>query len=177
MLAAEAPSDGAVAVNALTEVDVLAALDDVPDPEIPAISVVDLGVIGRIEAGTPGGTLRVELLPTFVGCPALDPMREAVARRLRAIAPDRSVEVTITYAPPWTADRITPRGRARLTASGFAPPAAVRPVDVLTLDAAVACPFCGSTRTVLDNPFGPTPCRSIRYCTSCRQPFEHFKAV
>jgi ring-1,2-phenylacetyl-CoA epoxidase subunit PaaD len=172
---------------ALDETAVFEALRAVPDPEIPAISVVDLGVIGRIDVA--GGHLRVELLPTFVGCPALDPMRDAVARRLAALAPDREIEVAVVFDPPWTSDRITPDGRRRLTASGFAPPeggeaggdgsgtavaAGPRPI---VLDAPVPCPWCGSRTTRLESVFGPTACRSIRYCTACRQPFEQFKTV
>jgi ring-1,2-phenylacetyl-CoA epoxidase subunit PaaD len=159
-----------------TPADVLDALRDVPDPEIPAISVVDLGVIGRLEAGP--DRLRVELLPTFMGCPALEPMRDAVAARLAALAPDRAIDVVVAFDPPWTTDRITPEGRRDLAASGFAPPGpAGTATSPLEIGAAVPCPLCGSRRTVLENAFGPTVCRAIRYCTDCRQPFEQFKPV
>jgi ring-1,2-phenylacetyl-CoA epoxidase subunit PaaD len=160
----------------LDEATVLDGLRDVPDPEIPAISVVDLGVIGRIDVDD--GTLRVDLLPTFVGCPAIEPMRASVAERLRQLAPDRTIDVRISFAEPWTTDRITPEGRDRLAASGFAPPSPGGPSQTpLALEAPVPCPYCGSRRTLLENAFGPTACRSIRYCTECRQPFEHFKTV
>jgi ring-1,2-phenylacetyl-CoA epoxidase subunit PaaD len=159
----------------LTAVDVLEALRDVADPEIPAISVVDLGVIGGVEVGR--DRVRVELLPTFVGCPALDPMRAAVCRRLEALAPDAAVEVDVVFDPPWTSDRITPEGRRRLATAGFAPPSPADGVTPVALAAPVPCPFCGSRRTVLENVFGPTACRAIRYCTDCRQPFEQFKPV
>ncbi len=154
---------------------VIDALREVADPEIPVISVVDLGVIGDVRLDP--GHVRVELLPTFVGCPALDPMREAVADRLQALAPDREVEVEVVFDPPWTTDRITPLGRRRLTESGFAPPAAGGSLLPVVLDVPVPCPWCGSRRTVLENAFGPTACRAIRYCTNCRQPFEQFKQV
>jgi ring-1,2-phenylacetyl-CoA epoxidase subunit PaaD len=154
---------------------VVDALRDVPDPEIPVISVVDLGVIGQVEVGA--DRLRVELLPTFVGCPALDPMRDAVAARLAALAPGRAIDVDVVFDPPWTTDRITPEGRRRLAASGFAPPVTGASALPVTLDVPVPCPWCGSRRTVLENAFGPTACRSIRYCTVCRQPFEQFKPV
>ena len=159
----------------LDEAAVVEALRDVPDPEIPVISVVDLGVVGRIHLDRE--RLRVELLPTFVGCPALDPMREAMRARLAALAPDRLVEIDVTFDPPWTSDRITPDGRRRLAAHGFAPPPTAGGALPVALDVPVACPWCGSRRTVLENAFGPTACRSIRYCTDCRQPFEQFKAV
>lgn len=167
---------GTFAAGTLDRDAVVAALRDVPDPEIPAISVVDLGVIGPIEVEP--DRLRVELLPTFVGCPAIEPMRAAVEARLRDLAPDRAIEVELSFAEPWTSDRITPHGRRRLVASGFGAPPAAGPVDrPIALDVAVPCPFCGSRRTVLENAFGPTPCRSIRYCTACRQPFEQFKDI
>jgi ring-1,2-phenylacetyl-CoA epoxidase subunit PaaD len=154
------------------------ALDEVKDPEIPTVSVVDLGMVRRVEVS--GGRVRVELLPTFVGCPALDLIRRAVADRLEALAP--VVEVEATFAEPWTSDRITPEGRRKLRESGFAPPAAVQPRDgplfaTITMRPAATCPYCGSTDTTMENAFGPTLCRAIFYCDGCRQPFEQFKAV
>lgn len=161
--------------RALDGATVVDALRDVPDPEIPVISVVDLGVIGRIEVTA--GRLRVELLPTFVGCPALVPMQEAVRTRLTQLAPDRDVEVAVVFDPPWTTERISAAGRRHLATSGFAPPVAGRAPMPVALDVPVPCPWCGSRRTVLENAFGPTACRAIRYCTDCRQPFEQFKPV
>jgi ring-1,2-phenylacetyl-CoA epoxidase subunit PaaD len=174
--AATHPTMGDVAVRArLDEAAVLDALRGVADPEIPAISIVDLGVIGDIEMGA--DRIRVELLPTFVGCPALDPMRDAIAARLRDFAPDRAIEVDVVFDPPWTSDRISPLGRRRLAASGFAPPVGAAGSLPVARDVPVPCPWCGSHRTLLENVFGPTACRSIRFCTACRQPFEHFKQV
>jgi ring-1,2-phenylacetyl-CoA epoxidase subunit PaaD len=141
---------------------VWAALQDVHDPEIPTISVVDLGVVGSVEAEP--GMVRVQLLPTFVGCPALEVMRSAVEERLHDFADD--VEVRISFAEAWTTDRISPFGREQLRRSGFAPPSETP-----------ECPFCGSTVTALENAFGPTQCRAIYYCRNCRQPFEQFKVI
>ena len=143
---------------------VWAALHDVHDPEIPTISVVDLGVIGGVTAAE--GRIRVELLPTFVGCPAIGVLQDAIAERLREFADD--VRVDITFAKPWTTERITSDGRAALRAAGFAPPSE---------DLAVECPYCGSRNTRIENVFGPTLCRAIYYCPDCRQPFEQFKEV
>jgi len=157
----------------LTESSVLAALTEVPDPEIPVVSIVDLGLVHRVEVD--GDRLRVDLLPTFVGCPALDAIRSAVEERLASFGPP--VEVTFSYEVPWTSDRISPQGRSRLRESGFAPPSPSGQRTLLDLDVPVPCPLCGSRRTVLENVFGPTQCRSIRYCTACRQPFEAFKPV
>lgn len=140
---------------------ILGALDAVADPEIPSVSIVDLGMVDGVRVDE--DAIRIELLPTFVGCPALDAIQHAVEDRLAAF--DRPVEVEFGFRVPWTSERITPRGRARLRASGFAPP------DEAT------CPFCGSGDVALENLFGPTQCRSVRYCRACRQPFESFKTV
>jgi ring-1,2-phenylacetyl-CoA epoxidase subunit PaaD len=163
------------AAAVLDEAVVRAALAEVPDPEIPVVSIVDLGMVEAVDV-RPGG-IRVELLPTFVGCPALDLIRAAVEERLAAF--DRPVDVAFGYRVPWTSDRITDHGRERLRRSGFAPPAAdghAMPV-LVQLAAPVPCPFCGSRRTVLENAFGPSQCRAIHHCTACRQPFEAFKPV
>jgi len=160
---------------------VWAALYDVHDPEIPTISVVDLGVVRSV--ATDSGSITVELLPTFVGCPAIEVMRSAVAERLREFASD--VRVEISFAEPWTSDRITPEGRAALRDSGFAPPplspaissATSRELSILPVLPVAECPYCGSRNTTLENAFGPTLCRAIYHCTDCRQPFEQFKEV
>lgn len=149
---------------AVNEMAVRAALADVPDPEIPFVSVVDLGMVERVDVR--GGRIRVELLPTFVGCPAIDVIRGAVADRLGQFG--QPVDVDVTYRVPWTSDRITESGREKLRRSGFAPP---------TADGTTHCPYCGSANVAMDNLFGPTQCRSLFYCRACRQPFEQFKAV
>jgi ring-1,2-phenylacetyl-CoA epoxidase subunit PaaD len=150
---------------ALDEAAVLAALAEVSDPEIPALSIVDLGIVHRAEID-PSGTIRIALLPTFVGCPAIEMIRSAVAERLSSFG--RPVDVDVTFEVPWTSDRISEHGRERLAASGFAPPAE---------PGAVRCPFCDSARVALDSIFGPTLCRSLFYCRDCRQPFEAFKPI
>jgi ring-1,2-phenylacetyl-CoA epoxidase subunit PaaD len=158
----------------VTEARVRRALADVHDPEIPAISIVDLGIVRTVTVDA--DAIRVELLPTFVGCPALDAIHDAVTDRLAGFA--RDIEVRFTFAEPWTSDRISPAGREALRRSGFAPPVPGQDGHALiSLDAPVACPYCGSSKTRLENAFGPARCRSIRYCTACRQPFEQFKAV
>ena len=161
-------------MRTVTEADVWAALAEVPDPEIPTVSVVDLGLVHRVELENE--RLRVELLPTFVGCPALELIRESVAERLAGMAP--RVEVEMTFAVPWTSDRITAEGRRKLRDSGFAPPSGPRPLfATIPLRPSAACPFCGSDDTALENLFGPTLCRTLFWCNRCRQPFEQFKAV
>jgi ring-1,2-phenylacetyl-CoA epoxidase subunit PaaD len=146
------------------------ALAEVPDPEIPMISVVELGIIRAVERDE--AHVRVEVMPTFVACPALDIIRETIRARLADFAP--TVDVVTTYAEAWTTERITPEGCRKLRASGFAPPV---PGEELALPVAAQCPYCGSHHTALENPFGPTLCRAIYYCHDCHQPFEQFKAV
>ena len=165
-------------MRTVTEAAVWEALAEVPDPEIPVLSVVDLGLVHAVALD--GGRLRVELLPTFVGCPALDLIRASVAERLAGLAP--KVEVEMTFAVPWTSDRITPEGRRKLRRSGFAPPGPAaggeRPLfATIAVRPTADCPWCGSSDTSLENAFGPTLCRTIFWCTRCRQPFEQFKAV
>ena len=155
---------------------ILAALGDVPDPEIPNVSIVELGMIGTIEVEP--GEIRVELLPTFVGCPALEVIRDSIIGRLTVFG--RLVRVDVSFSTPWTSDRISPLGREKLRGSGFAPPPPTRPgraLPMLDHAAPVECPYCGSSRTTLENVFGPTQCRSIHHCAECRQPFEAFKPV
>ena len=158
----------------LTVDEVWAALADVPDPEIPAISVVELGVVHRVTVEGP--RISVALLPTFVGCPALDVMRDAVRERLLDLVPGADVAVTFTFAEPWTSDRITPAGREHLRQSGFAPPMPGG-AQLLQVMPRPRCPYCGSRHTSLENAFGPTLCRTLHYCADCRQPFEAFKSV
>ena len=159
-------------MRTLGETEVWEALAEVPDPEIPVVSVVDLGLVHRVELG--GGRLRVELLPTFVGCPALELIRRSVADRLAGMAPE--VEVEMTFAVPWTSDRITPEGRRKLHGSGFAPPGPAL-FPTIGVRPTATCPWCGSADTTLENLFGPTLCRTVFFCNRCRQPFEQFKAV
>jgi ring-1,2-phenylacetyl-CoA epoxidase subunit PaaD len=155
---------------------VWSALAEIPDPEIPVISLVDLGVIREVEVE--GSSVRVEFTPTFLGCPALEAMRDAMDARLRELGAEPDVQVVVDDS--WSTDRITPEGREKLREAGFAPPAprgAAAPTIVQLNGASFRCPYCGSTDTRLENLFGPTPCRSLRYCASCRQPFEQFKTI
>jgi ring-1,2-phenylacetyl-CoA epoxidase subunit PaaD len=160
----------------VAEEQVWEALGEIPDPEIPVISLVELGVIRGIEVE--GGRVRVDFTPTFLGCPALEVMQTAMAERIRELGAEP--EVRVLTEDSWSTDRISPEGREKLREAGFAPPApreAGAPTLVQLQSQAFRCPYCGSTDTKLDNIFGPTPCRSLRYCNACRQPFEQFKTI
>jgi ring-1,2-phenylacetyl-CoA epoxidase subunit PaaD len=160
----------------VTEAEVWDVLADVQDPEIPVVSLVELGVVRSVEVED--GRVRVEFTPTFLGCPAVEVMRAEMARSVEELGAEPEI-VTIAD-DSWTTDRITPEGREKLREAGFAPPAPRQAggTSLLQLQSGVfRCPYCGSTDTVLENIFGPTPCRSIRYCNACRQPFEQFKTI
>ena len=148
-----------------SEGDVRAALARIPDPELPVLSIVDLGIIHRVDVGP--DAIDVAILPTFVGCPALDVIRSTIGDRLGTEF-GREVRVVTTFETPWTSDRISAAGREALRRAGIAPPA--EPQDM-------RCPHCASANVVIDSAFGPTQCRSLFYCRSCRQPFEAMKSV
>ena len=154
------------------EAEVWEALEEIPDPEIPVVSLVDLGVIRSVDVSN--GHVRIEFTPTFLGCPALEVMKRAMEEKIPG------AEVRVIQDDSWSTDRITPAGREKLRAAGLAPPApreASAPKLVQLQANVFRCPYCGSTKTRLENIFGPTPCRSLRYCESCHQPFEQFKTI
>jgi len=154
----------------VTAEQVWAAIGKLPDPELPVVSLAELGVVRAVEVEA--GRVHVELAPTFLGCPALDAMRSALEEAIAGLGGEPDVEVLLDDA--WTTERITPAGREKLRAAGVAPPGR----RLLELDStAFRCPYCDSSSTRLENLFGPTACRSIRYCETCRQPFEQFKTL
>jgi ring-1,2-phenylacetyl-CoA epoxidase subunit PaaD len=159
----------------VTVAQVWDALAEIADPEIPVISIVDLGVVRDVTVDDE--RVRIEFTPTFLGCPALEVMRDRMADTVRALGAEPDVEVVLDDS--WTTDRISPQGRRKLRDSGFAPPLPRNgEPQLIQLQAQIfRCPYCSSTNTKLENIFGPTPCRSIRYCASCKQPFEQFKTI
>ena len=159
----------------VTEAAVWEALAEIPDPEIPVISLVDLGVIKNVEVDD--DRVRIDFTPTFMGCPALESMQRAMEAKVGELG--AQAEVRVILDDSWSTDAISREGREKLRAAGFAPPA-LRPagkLELVQLQRGFRCPYCGSTDTALENIFGPTPCRSLRYCKSCRQPFEQFKTL
>jgi ring-1,2-phenylacetyl-CoA epoxidase subunit PaaD len=160
-----------------TTQEVNAILATIDDPEMP-LSIVDLGIVGDVEVED--DVVRVAILPTFVGCPALDMIRREIEAKVGGLEGVGSVEVRFLYDPPWTTQRISPRGREALRRHGVVTPEA-RPAagsDTVPLNiSALPCPFCGSSATTVDSPFGPTRCRLILYCRACGNPFEGMKRL
>jgi ring-1,2-phenylacetyl-CoA epoxidase subunit PaaD len=150
----------------------------VPDPELPMLTIEDLGILRGVSR-EPDGAIVVELTPTYSGCPALDAMRRDVARRLSEAGFEGSVVRTV-LSPAWSSDWITERGRRRLSEAGIAPPGpAARGPALLSLEPpprAVSCPRCGGSGVEL-SPFGATACRALWRCAECGEPFERFKEL
>ncbi len=158
----------------VTAAAVWQALERVMDPEIPVVSVVEMGIVRDVAVGDDG--VAVTMTPTFAGCPALDVMRRDIEAAVAALG--AACVVRTTLSPPWTTEWISEAGREKLRLFGLAPPPRLSdgPVSVTFFDPA-PCPRCGSTRTYLRNAFGPTLCRMIWYCDDCRDAFEQFKAL
>lgn len=153
------------------------ALAQVPDPEVPVLSVVDLGIVREIDVAD-GDRVAVTLTPTYSGCPATEVIRDAVVQALKR-AGAREVKVTTTLDPPWTTDWISPEAAEKLRAYGIAPPH-LRAGEAQTLHfhpKNIACPRCGSVNTQRLSAFGATACKALHRCLDCLEPFEHFKPI
>lgn len=155
----------------------------VPDPELPPLTLADLGVLRAVEVDDAAGRVDVTITPTYSGCPAIEVMRADLVDQLTA-AGYGEVAVRTVLAPAWTTDWITADGRRKLAEAGIAPPARVgqRPAGPVPLvlsppPRTVACPQCGSADTAELSAFGSTPCKALRRCSSCREPFEHVKEL
>jgi ring-1,2-phenylacetyl-CoA epoxidase subunit PaaD len=160
----------------VSQEDVQSVLRTINDPEMP-INIVDLGLVKDVrlqpvasEASDSGLCVSVDLLPTFVGCPALPMIEDEVRRKVGGLAGVCKVVVQFHYDPPWTAERISESGREALRQIGITVPGDHGP-------SAPSCPFCGSVDVHLESSFGPTRCRMIYYCPACRNSFEHIKQV
>ncbi|WP_433284523.1 1,2-phenylacetyl-CoA epoxidase subunit PaaD [Micromonospora sp. CA-244673] len=157
--------------------DPRAAVAAVVDPEIRVVTIDELGILRSVDEDAATGRVVVTITPTYTGCPAMDVIREDIRRALSAAGhPD--AEVRTVYAPAWSTDWISERGRAKLAAAGIAPPApAGRAGGVVPLTLAVRCPRCGSPETEQVSRFGSTACKSLWRCRSCSEPFDHLKAL
>ncbi|RYI30296.1 phenylacetate-CoA oxygenase subunit PaaJ [Bacillus infantis] len=154
------------------EQSILGALDLVKDPEIPAVSIIELGMVEKVQAEKE--RIVIELLPTFLGCPALEMIQRSVEEKLGDLELEQSFEVRFIYDPPWTSDRISETGKTHLKEFGIAPaPERMEATGEWKVD----CPYCSSPYTTLENIFGPTACRSLLYCRACKNPFEAMKPV
>lgn len=150
-------------------------LQEVKDPEIPTLSVLELGIITKIEITEPN-SVAIEMTPTFVGCPAIDFMRIKVQKAVETLGVEK-VDVQVNYKKSWNSNLITEEGKRKLLEFGIAPPRFHKgEVENEDLEKA-QCPHCGSTNTSLNSPFGPTLCRAIHVCYDCKEVFEQFKPV
>jgi ring-1,2-phenylacetyl-CoA epoxidase subunit PaaD len=158
--------------------ELFAVLETVMDPEVPVLSVVELGII-RDAVATDDGVI-VTITPTYSGCPAMREIETEIIRTLEEEGIDR-VEIRTTYSPAWTTDWMSPAARSKLEAYGIAPPGpAADSTELIPLrrrTVSVRCPYCKSSRTQEKSTFGSTACKSIWFCNNCLQPFEQFKAI
>jgi ring-1,2-phenylacetyl-CoA epoxidase subunit PaaD len=157
-----------------TVIEVYKWLEEVKDPEIPVLSLVDLGVITGVTIE--GNAVSIEMTPTFVGCPALDFMKAEIIAILETNGIGE-VHIDVTFHKPWTSDRISEKGKAALKEFGLAPPPPSGIFTHLEILERAQCPRCDSTDTELKTPFGPTLCRAIYYCHDCKEAFEQFKPL
>ena len=163
-------------IRKISKAEILDALQEVKDPEIPTISLVELGIVSGIKV-LDEFTVSITLTPTFSGCPALKIMENMVREKVEMLGV-RNVEVKTNFDVQWNTDMITPKGLEALKKHGLAPPPKLNNNLVqIELLKNVVCPHCGSKDTTLRSPFGPTLCRSIHYCNSCLNAFEQFKPV
>jgi ring-1,2-phenylacetyl-CoA epoxidase subunit PaaD len=160
---------------------VLAILDEVMDPEVPVLSVRELGIVRDVELDA-DGAVTVVVTPTYSGCPAIQVIEQDILSALE-LAGLPNARVRTTHAPAWTTDWISPDARAKLKAYGIAPPAPGPAegggglVQLLRARPATQCPYCDSYQTELRSEFGSTACKAVWWCRDCRQPYEEFKAI
>lgn len=153
------------------------ALQMVPDPEIPTVSIVELGMVNEVAASEDMRFISVNITPTFSGCPAINHIKEQVSEKLHALWPDAATSVNVDYTRQWSSNDITDEGRRKLKEFGLTPPKRYEGGFDVEEIAEAACPFCGSENTTMHSSFGPTLCRSVHYCFSCLQGFEQFKPL
>ncbi len=184
-----------MSVTLETIYDVLRTIDD---PEMP-ISIVDLGIVADVRLSScteqvgsgstrsmpqntgckpvPHASVDIDILPTFIGCPALPMIEGQIRQRVGAVAGVDEVRVHFMFDPPWSVDRISERGRESLKVMGVTVPERHRGAELVQLSTPLRCPFCESTRTELTSRFGPTRCRMIYHCEACGNTFEHMKRL
>lgn len=156
----------------ITSEEIYKLLENVKDPEISTVSILDLGMVENVEIS--GSDVSVKILPTFLGCPALPIIQKNVETAVKQLPSVEGVSVEFLRSPSWTSDRITEKGKAGLKVFGISPPPRqIKEDGSWHID----CPYCDSTYVTMENIFGPTACRSILYCKSCKNPFEAMKPM
>ncbi|WP_329066041.1 1,2-phenylacetyl-CoA epoxidase subunit PaaD [Streptomyces sp. NBC_01429] len=168
-------SPAAPAASTALEAELFRLAGAVPDPELPVLTLAELGVLRAVRVSAPG-TVHVELTPTYTGCPAIEAMSSDIESVLRDRGMAR-VSVVTVLSPAWSTDDISEEGRRKLAESGIAPPRPHGPAGPVPLSLAIRCPHCGSTGTELLSRFSSTACKALRRCTACREPFDHFKEL
>jgi ring-1,2-phenylacetyl-CoA epoxidase subunit PaaD len=149
-------------------------LEEVKDPEIPVLSLVDLGVVTEVEIDK--DKVSIELTPTFAGCPAMEVMKNEVIEKLKSKGIEK-VDVKISFRIPWSSEFISEKGKKALKQYGLAPPPSNKVFTELEILENAICPRCNGENTEMKSPFGPTLCRSIYYCNNCKEAFEQFKPI
>jgi ring-1,2-phenylacetyl-CoA epoxidase subunit PaaD len=161
----------------LTKKDIIHILEEVKDPEIPVISVLELGIVRDVHLD--GENVLVDITPTYSGCPANRVIEQSIISKLKSKGFDNPA-IRIVHSPPWTTDWITEEGKRKLKEYGIAPPGEADSEDWSpfgNLHRVVQCPFCDSEKTKLTSEFGSTACKALYYCENCQQPFEFFKCL
>jgi ring-1,2-phenylacetyl-CoA epoxidase subunit PaaD len=148
-------------------------LGQVMDPEVPALSVVDLGIVRDVDVDA-DGAVTVSVTPTYSGCPAMEVIEHDIVEALHSSGWPNA-RVRRVYSPAWTTDWLTTAAREKLVAYGIAPPQEL--VSLKRRENTVVCPYCGSHRTSMRSEFGSTACKSLMFCNGCQQPFELFKSL
>lgn len=159
----------------ITEKEIWDVLEEVKDPEIPKVSVVDMGIITGVEVDDEG-YVKVKMTPTFAGCPAVEYMKNDIKEKVSKL-PVSGINVEVSFDVQWSTNMISDKGRRLLKESQFALPPKHNGLVQIEMLEKVECPFCSSKNTILQSPFGPTQCRAIHYCKDCLQAFEQFKPV
>lgn len=175
----EASAEGQTAAErSVAEQRVWQQLEAVMDPEVPVISIVDLGVVYKVtvsDSAEEHAKIAVDILTTYSGCPAMKEIRESIEDCLVPQYPDHSIVVTIVHTVPWSTERMSAKGRKALKDYGIAPPLSSAEAAEYLEDQVIGCPHCGSKNTELVSPFGATACKAFYRCLSCKEPFEYFK--